>query len=267
MAEQAKILVAEAEEDNLDDIKFQWWNTCKQCGQKFHGVVAHALGWACWKTYAGRPEVDFLGDNAMCNLGLGLMEVDKHNDARVVFEAQLAQLRHPMILHIPESAILDVQTNLSACYGNLGLNEKALALFREMHAKRMAIYGPEPNTLVAAYNLGSMLIGEGRRAEAIAFLRNQLPHTRRLGPDHEKTLVLRMLYAKALAYIYDDVQMPPPTRDDCREAINILTDVLGRARRVLGPSHPITTRAEDWLQTTRLVVRGLEFRWLVQESM
>ena len=76
-----------------------------------------------------------------------------------------------------------------------------------------------------------------------------------------------MLYAKALAYIYDDVQMPPPTRDDCREAINILTDVLGRARRVLGPSHPITTRAEDWLQTTRLVVRGLEFRWLVQESM
>ena len=76
----------------------------------------------------------------------------------------------------------------------------------------------------------------------------------------------RMLYAKALAYIYDDVQMPPPTRDDCREAINILTDVLGRARRVLGPSHPVTTRAEDWLQTTRLVVRGLEFRWLVQES-
>ena len=61
----------------------------------------------------------------------------------------------------------------------------------------------------------------------------------------------RMLYAKALAYIYDDVQMPPPTRDDCREAINILTDVLGRARRVLGPSHPITTRAEKWLRTTR----------------
>ncbi len=56
---------------------------------------------------------------------------------------------------------------------------------------------------------------------------------------------------KALAYIYDDVQMPPPTRDDCREAINILTDVLGRARRVLGPSHPITTRAEKWLRTTR----------------
>ena len=206
----------------------------------------------------GRPEVDFLGDNAMCNLGLGLMEVDKHNDARVVFEAQLAQLRHPMILHIPESAILDVQTNLSACYGNLGLTEKALALFREMHAKRMAIYGPEPNTLVAAYNLGSMLIGEGRRAEAIAFLRNQLPHTRRLGPDHEKTLMLRMLYAKALAkYIFDDYQMPPPPQDDSLEAINILTDVLGRARRVLGPSHPITTRAEIWLRTTRLAARVL----------
>ena len=163
-----------------------------------------------------------------------------------------------MILHVPESAILDVQTNLSACYGNLGLTEKALALFREMHAKRMAIYGPEPNTLFAAYNLGSMLIDEGQRAEAIAFLRDQLPHTRRLGPDHEKTLMLRMLYAKALAkYIFDDYQMPPPPQDDSLEAINILTDVLGRARRVLGPSHPITTRAEIWLRTTRLAARVL----------
>ena len=115
MAEQAKILVAEAEEDNLDDIKFQWWNTCKQCGQKFHGVVAHALGWACWRTYA-----------------------------------------------------------------------KALA-----------------------------------------------------------------------KYIFDDYQMPPPPQDDSLEAINILTDVLGRARRVLGPSHPITTRAEIWLRTTRLAARVL----------
>ena len=200
----------------------------------------------------GRPEVDFLGDNAMCNLGLGLMEVDKHDDARVVFEAQLAQLRHPMILHVPESAILDVQTNLSACYGNLGLTEKALALFREMHAKRMALNGPDKNTLIAAYNLGTMLIDEGRRAEAIAFLRDQLPHTRRLGPDHEKTLLLRMIYAKALAkYSFDDFQMPPPPRADFLEAIDILTDVLGRARRVLGSSHPVTTRAEEWLRTTR----------------
>ena len=70
---------------------------------------------------------------------------------------------------------------------------------------------------------------------------------------YEKTLMLRMLYAKALArYIFDDFQMPPPPRADCLEAINILTDVLGRARRVLGPSHPITTRAEEWLRTTRL---------------
>ena len=117
----------------------------------------------------GRPETDYLGNNAMCRLGLGLMEVDKHDDARVVFEAQLAQLRHP-----------------------------------------------------------------------------------RLGPDHEKTLLLRMIYAKALAkYSFDDFQMPPPPREDCLEAINILTDVLGRARRVLGPSHPITTRAEKWLRITR----------------
>ena len=26
------------------------------CEQEYHGVVACALGWACWKTYVGRPE-------------------------------------------------------------------------------------------------------------------------------------------------------------------------------------------------------------------
>ena len=60
LAEQAKILVAEAEENNLDDkvLNERWvrWYTCSLCEQKYHGVVACALGWACWKTYVGRPE-------------------------------------------------------------------------------------------------------------------------------------------------------------------------------------------------------------------
>ena len=60
MAEQAKILLAEARENNLD-LKVQnerWirWERCRLCEQLYHGVVAGALGWACWKTYVGRPE-------------------------------------------------------------------------------------------------------------------------------------------------------------------------------------------------------------------
>ena len=61
LAEQAKILVADADERNLDDDKFERWQTCRLCEQDYHGVVRCALGWACWKTYLGRPETDGLG--------------------------------------------------------------------------------------------------------------------------------------------------------------------------------------------------------------
>ena len=62
MAEQAKILFAEAEENNLGlealNARWLWWSTCSLCEQDYHSVVACALGWACWKTYVGRPEAN-----------------------------------------------------------------------------------------------------------------------------------------------------------------------------------------------------------------
>ena len=44
-------LIAEAEENNLDDAQ-RWsrWHSCGLCEQDYHGVVRCALGWACWKT-------------------------------------------------------------------------------------------------------------------------------------------------------------------------------------------------------------------------
>ena len=69
LAEQAKILVAEAEENNLDtkvkQKRWNRWDTCSLCEQRYHGVVKCALGWACWKTYLGRPEADRLRSMAM----------------------------------------------------------------------------------------------------------------------------------------------------------------------------------------------------------
>ena len=63
LAEQAKILVAEAVKNNLgakeEDARWCRWNTCSLCEQSYHGVVKCALGWACWKTYVGRPEGDW----------------------------------------------------------------------------------------------------------------------------------------------------------------------------------------------------------------
>ena len=55
LAEQAKILVAEAVANNLDhkvqNARWDRWHACSLCEQQYHGVVFYALGWACWKTY------------------------------------------------------------------------------------------------------------------------------------------------------------------------------------------------------------------------
>ena len=95
LAEQAKILVAEAEEKNLGDKAFdaRWlrWDTCGLCEQEYHGAVERALGWACWKTYVGRPEADQARRNAMQVLGQALYRVDQAKDALAVFEAELTR--------------------------------------------------------------------------------------------------------------------------------------------------------------------------------
>ena len=97
LARQAKILVVEAEERVLDDDAFEakWrrWSTCGLCKQDYHGVVRCALGWACWKTYLGRPEEDFTRVLAMTRLGNGLFAGDQHEEALSVRETELSILR------------------------------------------------------------------------------------------------------------------------------------------------------------------------------
>ena len=94
LAEQAKILFAEAEENNLGlkvkNARFERWNGCSLCEQKYHGVVRCALGWACWKTYVGRPETDPVRAPAMSLLGVGLSAAHHHEDALAVGEVELS---------------------------------------------------------------------------------------------------------------------------------------------------------------------------------
>jgi hypothetical protein len=58
LAEQAKILFAEFEENNLGAkaLNERWhrWYTCGLCKQDYHGVVRCALGWAGRRTWTGR---------------------------------------------------------------------------------------------------------------------------------------------------------------------------------------------------------------------
>ena len=114
-------MVAEAEENNLGvkayNARWDRWHTCSLCEQGYHGVVNCALGWACWKTYLGRPERDSNRQLAMSVLGGGLSEARHHEDALSVYEAELAMERR---LGASEKTLFAVQTNLASTYMVLG---------------------------------------------------------------------------------------------------------------------------------------------------
>ena len=242
LAEQAKILFAEAEENNLGyevmSERFRRWTKCSLCEQEYHGVVACALGWACWKTYVGRPETDQVRSMAMKLLGIGLSDAENYEDALIVLEAELAMLRR---LGASETRILAAQCNLAITYDQLGRDEEALSMKRDVYCGRLELNGEEhQDTLIAANNYASSLVKLERFEQAKALLRKTMPVARRvLGECSDTTLVLRLNYAKAF---YQDA--PAATLDDLREAVTTLECVARTYKRVFGKSHP----EDRWVQ-------------------
>ena len=154
LVEQAKILVAEAEENNLGNKvvadKWERWQTCSLCEQQYHGVVKCALGWACWKTYLGRLERDAPRGLAMSVLGNGLGAVKHHEAEFSVREAELAMLRRH---GAPEKLILDAQLNLAKAYAALGRLDEATSMERDVYYGELKLYGAENrHTLQSANN-------------------------------------------------------------------------------------------------------------------
>ena len=255
LAEQAKILVAEAEENNLDNkaLNEKWvrWCTCSLCKQKYHGVVSCALGWACWKTYLARPETDQFVDPAMGQLGAGLSDASQHEDALSVREAELS-----MMLRLGASAnnILDKQNNIACTYYKLKRFEQALRMRQDVYSGRLKLSGEEHyDTLIAANNCAHSLVDLRRFEEAKTLLRKNVLVARRvLGESHITTLKMRWIYAEALYYDTG------ATLDDLREAATTLEDVVRTARRVLGGSHPLTPKFERALQMARTVLGARE---------
>ena len=143
LAEQAKILYAEAEENNLafkvQNERWKRWYSCSLCEQEYHGVVRCALGWACWKTYVGRPEADWARGAAMTELGLCLSAVNQHEDALSVGEAELAMLWR---LGAPEDFILATLSNLATTYSRMGRNE-AVQMQRDVYSGRLKLNDEE----------------------------------------------------------------------------------------------------------------------------
>ena len=255
LAEQAKILVAEAEEDNLyfkvKSARWARWYNCSLCEQDYHGVVSCALGWACWKTYVGRPETDTSRTAALNVLGGGLFKADHYADALSVYQAKLSLHRR---LGASQHNILAVQTNIANSYQMLGRPDEALRLQRDVSAGYAKLLGEEhENTLIAALGYARNLFGLHKFEEAKSLLRKTVPVARRvLGESDDTTLRMRSVYAGALC------NDPGTTRDDLREAATTLEDAERIARRVLGGAHPITVDMEANLRLARAALRARE---------
>ena len=126
-------MLAEVEENNLGDKVFceRWerWHTCSMCEQLYHGVMYCALGWACWKTYVGRPEADRCQRMAMTQLGNGLFDANHHEDALAVYETEMAIKRR---LGASEHAMIRVKSNLASTFRKVGRLEEALQMRKDV---------------------------------------------------------------------------------------------------------------------------------------
>ena len=242
LAEQAKILVAEADENNLDDKVFaeRWarWHTCSLCGQGYHGVVYCALSWAQWKTYVGRPEADWNRRLAHAQLGSGLYAGGRFAEALVVFESYLAYQQRNIQIY----DTLGSQENIANCYWKLGRQDEALDIHRRVFTVRHARCGDgrtlDLETIEAAVNLSTTLQLLERHDEAARLLRPLVPGVHRaLGREHEQAIKLCRILGAALTYSSDS--------KDCDEGLSLLKTTLRTARQVLGPTHPNTSTLEE----------------------
>ena len=264
LAEQAKILLAEALENNLDDkvkdARFDRWCTCSLCEQRYYGVVKCALGWACWKTYLGRPEEDRRRCLAMEVLGTGLSNVHLHADALPVYEAQLSTMRR---LGADEGSLFSTQGYLANVYKWLGRKEEALRLRREVYFGTLKLLGEEHrSTIIAATDYAHSFETFKHFDEGKSLLRKVMPVARRvLGEADEDWLRLSWTYA-AMLFVW-----PEATLDDLREAANRLEELERTTLRVLGGAHPHTKGIESHLRDARAKLRAKELQEASTPSM
>ncbi|CAH0372092.1 unnamed protein product [Pelagomonas calceolata] len=251
LARQAQVAVERAHRG------WMRWDTCGLCEQKYHGVVACALGWACWKTYLGRPEDDWARGSAMTLLANGLSAAEHHEDALLVYEAELSMLRRngaPEDRHAIRHAILAVQGNLANTYQALKRHEEALRMRRDVYSGYLKLHGEEnEHTLISASNYAASVLRVKRLEEAKSVLRKTMPVARRvLGENDETTLRMRWYYAEAL---YKD---NGATLDDLREAVTTMEEIERTARRVFGGANPVTVGIERRLRKARATLAARE---------
>jgi len=247
LAEQAKIVFAEAEEYNKPkNPAWERWYKCSMCEQQHHGEVSCALGWGCWKTYLERPGDDGVRMQAMHILSSGLGDADRHEEALHVQGADMANRRRLPSREVASE--LQIMNASASSLDSLGRHEEALKIYRFLYSTRVKHFGDDESLFVTLKSFSDSLCQcaeEGLPhlwAENLSLLREKVGTgvaQRVLGPHHPVLLQLR----SALSYaIFTD---EGTSRDDRRAQLSVVEDIARVARQVLGAGHPLTKNFEN----------------------
>ena len=231
LARQAQVSVKqglENEENNLVP-RLKWWWICRLCEQAHHGAVLRALGWACWKTYVGRPEGDHLR-----NIALQTLADSMHDDPTgrlAILESILDRLKteneRPM-------GLIYVRSQIGKCLARLERNDECLAL-RRLNYEASADVGPRTKWSLAI-DYGESLI-TARDAEAVDFCRDLVARaTRDLGEENPITERCIMAYARAMFHMGGV--------EGLAEADVVVAATAEKWRRRYGKTHPNTRVVE-----------------------
>ena len=187
----------------------------------------------------------------MSQLGAGLYEATRYEDALPVMEAELSMKRRH---GASERDILVAQSNLAGTYSALGRHQDSLRIKRDAYSGCVRLLGEEhEKTLLVANNHASTLVEAERFEEARVLIRRTIPVARRtLGESHDLTLRMTWNYAGALC------NDPGATLEDLREAVATLEDGERLARRVFGGAHPLTSQIGRDLQNLRAALAAGE---------
>ena len=157
-----------------------------------------------------------------------------------------APLRAGRPVGATEECMLVVQGNLANSYKVLGRIEEALNLYRDVYSEELKLYGRHnKQTLESASNYAMTLLDLERFEEAKILLHKVAPVAQRVcGAEHDLTLSLREDLSRA---ILDGES----SAEEKREALQMLEDTVAVMRRVFGPAHPETLRAQRQLEHYR----------------
>ena len=139
--------------------------------------------------------------------------------------------------------MMTADENLAVKLSRLGRHDEAIPIMRQVRAAKLRwLRGSEDeHSVTSLLNLSASLAQADRNTEAITLLSKERPAAcRALGEDHH--LCLSLAYALGIAHYNHGIESGDAT--ELLAAGAVLRDAILRSRKVLGPTHPLTTKRE-----------------------